>query len=330
MYVVTNSVAHNGLILLSNQSANTDHIYATTSISFRFVASVFIALTLLAFDYRGMMFLEGFKNLISVINYPYQLIAKVPSQTIEKTQLFFKSRNDLTQENQQLKKDLGKAQVELHGLNAVSSENNRLRALLATPPRQGYRFTMAKILSLNTGQFRHTAILDKGSVDGVYVKQVVLAEGGGVYGQIVNVAPYTSTVIQIIDRRHAMPVRNTRTNARAIVRGTGNGDYGLEVRSIKPLEDFRSGDHFVSSGLNDIYPVDFPVAYLDFKQRLDRTNNTTLFPAHPSAAINTAQEVLLVWREAKLDINSRPLLNLSTESFNTDQPLQPSLLGSER
>ncbi|CAG0911433.1 unnamed protein product, partial [Cyprideis torosa] len=181
---------------------------------------------------------------------------------------------------------------------------------------------MAEILSASDYRGQSVVTLNKGSRDGVFVKQVVVADGnnpavagGNIFGQVISVTPLNSQVMLITDLQHAIPVRNLRTNKRALASGTGKPDL-LELKSIVATSDVRDGDIFVSSGLDGLFPADFPVAEV-------LPNGVNYVPGDPFANIKAkplvnfenTREVLLLWRT-----NVQPAAVNQPESATTPEP----------
>lgn len=214
----------------------------------------------MAFDYRNSTALAPVRTLFSIIAYPFQETVSLPARFYQDSSRFVASQADLSEENAKLKEQLQLYEVQYRNMEILEAENARLRDLLKTSQRKGYQFFMAEVLEAATDRVRHIVTLDKGSRDGVFEKQVVLAAGGYVYGQVVDVSPFSSTIIQLTDLRHAIPVRNQRTGERALAHGTGKPNQ-LELRSATATnEPVREGDVFLTSGLDRLFPADFPVA----------------------------------------------------------------------
>lgn len=229
-----------------------------------------------------------------------------PFRAYNVTEVFFADHNRLSKHNAELKEKLLQIKAEYRNMQIVKQQNERLRSLLKIAKRPDYSFTMAEILSASDYRGRSVVTINKGTRAGVFVKQVVVADGdnpkvqgGNIFGQVISVTPLSAQVILITDLQHAIPVRNQRTDKRALASGTGKPDV-LELKSIVATSDVRDGDIFISSGLDGLFPPGFPVAEVV-------PNGVNYVPGDPFANIKArplinfqnTREVLLLWRNAE-------------------------------
>jgi rod shape-determining protein MreC len=140
--------------------------------------------------------------------------------------------------------------------------------------------------------FSQDIVINKGSQQGVVVGQPIV-DAEGVMGQVVHVAPYTSTAMLITDPSHAIPVADNRNGLRAIAMGTGSADR-LDIPHLPLNADIKEGDLLVTSGLGGRFPPGYPVAIVEKVER----NPGQAFSdvtARPTAHLEQSREVLLVW-----------------------------------
>ena len=250
----------------------------------------------MAVDYRNPAATAPVRTGFSILGYPIQVLVDAPFVIYNKVTGFFSNQDRLSTENAALREQLRLYTVKYRDMQVLEQQNARLRQLLKVQQRPGYTFTMAEIVAGADERGRQVVTLNKGSRDGVYEKQVVLAEGGNIFGQVIDVTPFSAHVLQLTDRQHAIPVRNLRTGMRALANGTGKSDL-LELKSIVANSDVQDGDVFVSSGLDMLFPADYPVAKVI-------PNGVQYIPGDPFANISArplinfdnTREVLLLWR----------------------------------
>lgn len=250
----------------------------------------------MAVDYQNPAATKPVRTGFAIVAYPLQRIVDAPFNLYTKVTGFFANQAHLASENAALKEQLRLYSVQYRDMQVLEQQNARLRDLLKVDKRVGYTFTMAEVIAASDERGRQVVTLNKGSRDGVHEKQVVLAEGGNIYGQVVEVTPFSSKVMELTDRQHAIPVRNLRTGMRALANGTGKADI-LELKSIVAGSNVQDGDVFVSSGLDMLFPPDFPVAKVI-------QNGVQYIPGDPFANISAkplinfdnTREVLLLWR----------------------------------
>ena len=250
----------------------------------------------MAFDYRKTESMAPVRTLVSILAYPLQWSVDVPFRVYNETATFFTEQTNLTLENNALKDQLRLYEARYQDMVIVEQQNERLRYELKANPRIGFEFSMAEILSSSGERVRRIVTLNKGSRDGVYEKQVVLA-GGKIYGQVLSVSPFSSTVIQLTDQRHAIPVRNQRTGFTTLALGTGKTNtLRLDKVVIQSEDKIQEGDIFVTSGLDQLFPADFPVARV-IKNGIsyDQSSQFAQITTESLVDFEQTREVLLVW-----------------------------------
>jgi len=269
------------------------------------VLLVLAALSLMAVDYRNPDATRPVRTGFSIVAYPLQLAVDAPFNLYTKVTGFFANQSHVTGENAALKEQLRLYSVQYRDMQVLEQQNARLRELLKIDKRVGYTFTMAEVIAADE-RGRQVVTLNKGSRDGVHEKQVVLAEGGNIYGQVVEVTPFSSKVMELTDRQHAIPVRNQRTGMRALANGTGKSDI-LELKSIAASSNVQDGDVFVSSGLDMLFPPDFPVAKVipNGVQYISGDPFANI-SAKPLINFDNTREVLLLWRVNPLPTEMTP------------------------
>ena len=83
----------------------------------------------------------------------------------------------------------------------------------------------------------------------------------GVLGQVTRVYPLSSEVTLMIDKDAAIPVLNTRTQARSAAFGSAAVvGGGMEMRFMAGNADVQPGDTVTTSGVDGVYPPGLPVA----------------------------------------------------------------------
>jgi rod shape-determining protein MreC len=153
---------------------------------------------------------------------------------------------------------------------------------------------IAELLSVDLDPYTHELVLNKGSMSNAFVGQPVL-DARGVMGQLIHVGPLSSTAMLITDPSHALPVQFIRTGIRTIAVGTGKLN-ALDLPNLPSNVDVRVGDLAVTSGLGRRFPPGYPVAIVT-SVRPDPAGSFAQITAQPTAHLDRAREVLLVWSD---------------------------------
>ena len=239
--------------------------------------------------------LESVRSALSVVVAPVLFVADTPYLMGGSVADLFSTRRGLLQDKTQLERRV----VELSHISqqfaALQAENARLRELLGSKSRLSGDVLVAELVSVEPTAVRHEVVVDKGSADGVYLGQAVI-DAQGLFGQVVEVSPFVSRILQITDVRHAVPVEVSRSGVKAIAAGTGQ--YGhLELENVPMTADLRQGDLLVSSGLGGRFPPGYPVGVVD-SVHMEQTQVFAAVTAVPSATLDRSRHVLMVFDEA--------------------------------
>jgi rod shape-determining protein MreC len=245
-------------------------------------------------DYKQQQ-LAQFRSALSVFVTPIFFLVDAPFDLLLHAQDHFHTRSSLIRENTNLKKNQILLNVRLQRLQALETENKRLRLLLDSEAvTHQHRVLIAEILKIDLDPFSRRVIINKGSEHGVYIGQPIV-DAYGIVGQIIEVGMFDSVVLLITDVNHAIPVQSNRSGARAVAMGTG-ADHELILTHVTTTADIKIGDLLVSSGLGGHFPQGYPVA---------RVVNIIATPGEtfaqvtvtPIAQLDKMREVLLLWIE---------------------------------
>jgi rod shape-determining protein MreC len=263
---------------------------AGASSTLRLIGYLALAIVLMVTDHRGG-YLERVRWAMSMAIEPMYRIAALPSQLARKAGLAVADREQLTEQNAELGRQLMLAEARLKQLTSVREQNQRLQELLDVQRSLGIGVQLAKIIDVDTDPFRHRLLLNVGANQGVTIGQAVI-DAHGIMGQVTRILPNTSTLMLITDPTHAIPVTVERTGLRAIARGSGALDT-LELPNIPVSGDVKVGDRLITSGLGGIFPAGFPVGEIRSISN-DTSGMFAAAVATPSAALDRSGEVLLL------------------------------------
>jgi len=272
------------------------------SITLRASVLVLASLLVMFMDHR-QHHLESIRSGISTLVYPLQYAVNLPTAIARWASDNLATRNSLITENQALKDKLFQQEIRLQKFASLETENQRLRELLQSSNANWERVKIAELLSVDFDPFRRQILLNKGSNDGVF-EGLPLLDAHGVMGQVIRVTPLTSTAMLLTDPSHGIPVQVNRNGLRAIALGTGVADE-LEIPHVPNNADVREGDLLVSSGLGMRFPRGYPVATISSVVH-DPSEPYARIIARPTAHLERAREVLLVWPQKEREEEPQP------------------------
>jgi rod shape-determining protein MreC len=274
------------------------------SLALRLLLATLVALLLLFLDQRGPRLVPLRSALLTVLH-PVQQAVDLPFRLWAWGTDNLRERATLRDQTAALREENLLLKLRLQTLDAAQAENQRLRALLDSLARtpQPLRALIASTVKVGLDPYIGQVEIDKGSLQGVFMGQPVL-DADGVVGQVLHVAAQTSQVLLITDSRHAIPVKSVRSGVRAIA--TGRGPVGaLDLPYLPNHVDLEVGDALVTSGLDDVFPADLPVAVVSRINRIGEGEFAEV-QATPRGRLDRIQEVLLVWPPAKPPPTSDP------------------------
>lgn len=258
---------------------------------FHFAIFVIMSVVLISADHNRKA--TSIRTTLNIMTYPIKVMVDLPFSTAHKVRTFFTSHAKLTRQNRELRQMVTVYAARDQKYRSIASENTRLRAALDIVTDTKDPFLMANILIVDADPFHQTVSIDKGSNQGIYEGQIALS-GNSIYGQVIETSLYSATIMQLSDPKHSIPVRNSRTGEHALAVGTGKTNV-VKLEHVENLEDVKTGDLYVSSGLGLLFPPDFPVAVVKEK-RYSPAESMTTISASTVTDFNLTRELLLIWQ----------------------------------
>lgn len=189
---------------------------------------------------------------------------------------------DLKEENDILRKEVGRLREERTRLVAVLQENARLRGMLKfneTHPSLDLRG--AKVIASDvTPLFRVDRVALETTNLGFEVKpQMAVVSRDGVVGQVIEVYDGYADVMLVADPRSRIDVVSQRNRTRGMVNGQGHkGDYDASLAYLRAKDEVRDGDVLVTSGKGQIFPQEVLVGVI-------KSVNNKMFGLHQDATV---------------------------------------------
>jgi rod shape-determining protein MreC len=292
------------------------------SLALRLLLAVLVALLLLFLDQRGPRLVPLRGALLAVLH-PLQQVVDLPFRAWAWGAGNLRERAALRAEAVVLRDQNLRLRLRTQTLDALQAENRRLQALLDSLARtpQPLRALVASTIKVGLDPYIGQIQIDKGSLQGVFAGQPVL-DADGVVGQVLHVAVQTSQVLLITDARHAIPVKSVRSGVRAIA--AGRGPIGaLDLPYLPNHVDLEVGDTLVTSGLDEVFPPDLPVATISRVNRIGEGEFAEV-QATPRGRLDRIQEVLLVWPPTPAPAATAPPQATHDNQTGTGAPAPPS------
>jgi rod shape-determining protein MreC len=208
---------------------------------------------------------------VATMLYPVQRALLMPVEAIAGGREYLAGLSRALSAEQSARSELALQSERAQRADQLEHENKRLRALLELRPTLPVRSQAAEVLYEAPDPYSRKVIIDRGVTHNVLPGSPVINEAG-VLGQVTRVYLQSSEVTLLGDRDAAIPVLNSRTQARSAAFGGATGGAGLlEMRFMAGNADVQVGDVLTTSGVDGVYPPGLKVASVT---KIDRKIDT--------------------------------------------------------
>ncbi|MDJ0802123.1 MAG: rod shape-determining protein MreC [Desulfobacterales bacterium] len=156
-----------------------------------------------------------------------------------------------SRENDQLKKQLARAEEMKNVWVEARLANERLRRLIVLEKSLGDSVVFAEVIAKDPTTWFKTVIINKGRRHGVEKGMPALVPEG-IVGQVVEASAGYAKILLIVDRNSAVDALVQRNRVRGMLSGASTEQSHLDYVLLK--EDVQVGDTIVTSGLDGVFP----------------------------------------------------------------------------
>jgi rod shape-determining protein MreC len=210
-----------------------------------YVALLAISLLLLAFSASAPI--AELRNGVGFALSPIQNALRQGTKGVTSFLSTFGEVDRLRQQNDDLTTQVAQLQDENQRLQTLATQNRELSALLDVRSAFDYQTVAAEVSSRRTTEQERVISLDRGTDAGIAVDDPVIAAGGALVGQVVEVGPNYSRVLLITDTR--MFVAGLLEGSRAVGDVHGQGERPLEMSNIPATDVVALGEPVVTAGI---------------------------------------------------------------------------------
>jgi rod shape-determining protein MreC len=199
------------------------------------------------------------------------------------------SLRQVNAENEELKRQLTDAQIELQQQRALVDRSRGLERLLELRDQSNLAMKAAEIIGAGATPDFRTVTIDRGTRDGLQSDMAVIAPGG-VVGRVVMPSLRAAKVQLLIDRNAAAGAVVERSRAQGVV--LGGGDERLRMEYVSEVADIVVGDTVMTSGIDGIFPKGFVIGTVDTVEKSGTTYKRIL--VKPALDFRSLEAVLVV------------------------------------
>lgn len=200
------------------------------------------------------------------------------------------------EDNQKLLKQNTALMMQLQNTLETKKENFRLKQLLNFKTAQDSQLIIAKVIGVDIFGKHLSININKGATDGVKTLQGVVS-ASGLVGLVDKVYKYRSQIVLLLSKKISVDSLNQRSRTRALVTGYKNGWYSLIYpEGAEPLlKDIKKGDVFVSSGLQNSFPVGLKIGSVERMTEAKFSKKLQIL-IKPAVSFNNLEEVFVIKR----------------------------------
>ena len=193
------------------------------------------------------------------------------------------------QENDELKRRLAAAEIQVQEQRALADRARELAALLDLRRRLTLTTAAAEIIGGASVPGFRTVTIDKGTRDGLLPDMAVVAPAG-IVGRVVTPGGRSAKVQLLVDRNAAAGALVERTRAQGVV--VGDGESRLLMEYVSEVSDIVIGDVVVSAGIDGIYPKGFVIGRVEVVEKSGPAYRRIMI--RPAVNFSTLEDVLVV------------------------------------
>lgn len=255
-----------------------------------------VALSLLLISFSKSRPVHDIRGGVNFALAPVQEVLSGATRSVASLFSAFAEIDQLRQENRTLTRrvsDLEQANLQVPTLII---ENQRLTELLDTKSSFTRETVAASVIYSDSTGAERVITLDRGSDAGIFLNATVVAPGGALVGQVMEVGSNYSTVRLLNDTRSVVIGRDIRTRATGEVHG--NLSAPLDMRNVPARDDIAEGDIVVTAGgfgkdLRSQFPRDIVIGTI-IEVRRDSASIVSTALIQPSANLDALESVLVV------------------------------------
>lgn len=199
------------------------------------------------------------------------------------------------EQNQDLKQQVNRLQLEQAGLLEDARQGQRLQTLLAFKEHYIASTVPAQVVGTSGTDQSRVLYIDKGAKDGLKPDMAVITPNG-IVGKLKDVFAHTSQVLVISDQTSGAGVLLESTRLRGVLRGNALGQP--QIINMLPDERVKPGEKVITSGGDQIYPRGLPVG--EVEQVVADTSNPPYIDIiiKPAANLGHLEEVLVITQDS--------------------------------
>ena len=234
-------------------------------------------------------------SLVQGILAPFRTGASYLTDKAEQFYNYMFEYEALLAENQKLKEQLSQVEDDARRADAVSRENDRLRAMLEfTELNPEYDFAEGYIISWSSNDWSNTFTINRGEDAGIAVGMCAVTANGELGGLVDEVGPNYSVIKSVLDSSLEISATIASSGYNGMVKGGyASGLDGYLRMNYRPSSAvIRNNDQEVTTG-STVYPRDLILGYV-IDAGFDASGVAKYALLEPAANISSLEQVFIL------------------------------------
>jgi rod shape-determining protein MreC len=156
-------------------------------------------------------------------------------------------------ENRRLKADVARLRANDIAAHEMAQENARYRALLTFRSRTAYQLLPAQVIGRSADRAAGTALIDRGTAEGVTVGLTCLSLDG-LAGKVIRAGQHTAVVRTLEEEDSPVSAFDQRTRVEGIVVWRAGPPSHFELQDVPAQAEVAVGDPLLSTGYGGVFP----------------------------------------------------------------------------
>ena len=234
-------------------------------------------------------------TLVQSILSPLRSAASYLTDQAEQLYNYMFEYESLLAENQRLKEQLAQMEEDARRADAMSRENDRLRAMLEfTQLNPDYDFAEGYIISWSSNDWSNTFTINRGEDADIAPGMCAITANGELVGLVEEVGSNYSVIKSVLDSSLEISATIASSGYNGIVKGgyaSGLDGY-LRMNYLPSSSTIRNNDQVVTTG-STVYPRDLVLGYV-IDAGFDATGVAKYALLEPAASISNLEQVFIL------------------------------------
>lgn len=206
-----------------------------------------------------------------------------------------KSKEELIEENEALKEEIGSLTSQIIDYDDIKKENEMLKKYYGIKDSNpDYEIAVAAVIRRDPNDDFYGFTIDKGSRDGVSINDPVITDKGLV-GWISEVSVTTGKVTTLLSPEAKVGAMDQKTQDSGIATGSiAHSDDGLLILSVISADNtIKNGDIVITTGVGGVYPPNIVIGKVTDMQ-YDRYDTTPYAVIQPYEDLRSISDVVVI------------------------------------